>query len=77
MRVKEALQGHPESPRLWVDLIDVIIKELDFKSCHHEPCLYINPNYQGEKVFFLRKVDDFLISAKSADIVNKVINSIN
>ena len=39
MRVKKALQGHPESPRLWATLIDNIIIAIGFKPCHHEPCL--------------------------------------
>ena len=77
MRVKKALQGHPESPRLWTILIDKIIQDLGFKPCHHEPCLYVNTNYNGEKVYFLRQVDDFAISARTEAIANEVINKIN
>ena len=37
MRVKKALQGHLESPRLWAQLIDRIICKLHLKPCAHEP----------------------------------------
>ena len=77
MRVKKALQGHPESPRLWAKLIDKIIKTLGFQACHHEPCLYVNKNYKGEKLYFLRQVDDFSISAKTVTIANEIIEKIN
>ena len=33
MRVLKALQGHPESPRLWATLIDAIIQKLDLIPC--------------------------------------------
>ena len=74
MRVKKALQGHPESPRLSTTLIDKIIRDLGFFPCHHEPCLYVNPNYNGEKIYFLRQVDDFAISAttESLDVIDKI-----
>ena len=52
MQVKKALQGHPESPRLWATLIDGIIKKLGFRACQHEPFLYAHDNYKGNKVFF-------------------------
>ena len=53
--VQGALQGHPESPRLWAQLIDKIILKLNLKPCTHEPCLYYTDNYNntGKKVIFL------------------------
>ena len=77
MRVKKALQGHPESPRLWAILIDKIIQDLGFKPCAHEPCLYVNTKYNGEKVYFLRQVDDFAISARTESIAHEIITKIN
>ena len=77
MRVKKALQGHPESPRLWANLIDNITNDLGFLPCHHGPCLYYNPNYNGHKLFFIRQVDDFAISAPTTTIANSIIASIN
>ena len=39
--------------------------------------MYVNTNYNGEKVYFLRQVDDFAISARTEAIANEVINKIN
>ena len=77
MRVKKALQGHPESPRLWATLIDKIIREMGFRPCHHEPCLYVHNNYKNKKVFFLRQVDDFAVSTMDLSTANSVIEDIN
>ena len=39
VKVLKAIQGHPESPRLWAILINKIITDLGFHPCKHEPCL--------------------------------------
>ena len=50
---KRALQGHPEVPRLWTNLINGLIKnKLGFKATIHEPCLYSGV-YDGVNVLFL------------------------
>ena len=80
MRAKRALQGHPESPRLWAKLIDKIIKKLNLKACTHEPNLYYTSNYKGttdKKVLFLRQVDDFAISCQDEELCEQVISDIN
>jgi hypothetical protein len=39
--IQRALQGHPESPRLWHRHIhNILTKEEGFECCTHEPCLY-------------------------------------
>jgi hypothetical protein len=39
--IQRALQGHPESPRLWHQHIhNILIKDEGFECCTHEPCLY-------------------------------------
>ena len=76
MRVKKALQGHPESPRLWASLIDGIIKALGFLPCHHEPCVYTKVD-NGDVIYFLRQVDDFAVSAKTKVIAETIIENIN
>jgi deoxyuridine 5'-triphosphate nucleotidohydrolase len=77
--VKGALQGHPESPRLWAQLIDRIILELNLKPCTHEPCLYYTNNYNntGKTVLFLRQVDDFAVSVQDVETAKQVIEDIN
>ena len=77
LRVHKAIQGHPESPRLWAILINDIIAKLGFTPCKHEPCLYHHPNYKGHNVYFLRQVDDFAISALDPDIAHDIIAKID
>jgi hypothetical protein len=74
-----ALQGHPESPRLWAQLIDKIILELNITPCTHEPCLYYMNNYnnKGKRVLFLRQVDDFAVRVEDEETAKEVIEDIN
>ena len=75
--VQHALQGHPESPRLWSKLIDnVIQKHIGLKPTVHEPCLY-SGKYNNETVFLLRQVDDFAIAAKSQETAKEIIEHIS
>ena len=79
MRAKRALQGHPESPRLWAKLVDRIIRKLQLKPCTHEPNLYYTSNYKGttdKKVLLLRQVDDFAISCADEKLCEEVIADI-
>ena len=79
LRVKKALQGHPESPRLWAQLIDKIIKQLNLKACTHEPNLYYTDNYNGlgKTVLFMKQVDDFCVSCQDRETAKAVIRAIN
>ena len=75
--VNHALQGHPESPRLWAELIDSIIRtKVNLQPCKHEPCLY-SGEVDGKKVLFLRQVDDFAVACEDPNISNKVIDLIS
>ncbi len=67
--VLSAMQGHPESPRLWEKHANAILRELELTPTVHEPCLYLG-NVAGKRVIFKRQVDDFSIAApdkKTAD----------
>lgn len=77
MKVKHALQGHPESPRLWAKMIDEIIRtHVGLQPTSHEPRLY-EGEVEGEKVLFLRQVDDFAVACKNVSISKKVIDLIS
>jgi hypothetical protein len=58
VRVHNAIQGHPESPRLWEKHIDKILRQLGLTPTTHEPCLY-SGIFNGAKVLFVCQVDDF------------------
>ena len=75
--VRHALQGHPESPRLWAKHIDTIIqKYIGLKPTTHEPCLY-HGEYKGFEILFLRQVDDFAVASKNVQICHDIINDIS
>ena len=76
VRVHKAIQGHPESPRLWERHIDRILRDMGFQPTRHEPCLY-SGTVAGEIVLFLRQVDDFAVAAKSVDTCAQIIAHIN
>ena len=74
--VFKAMQGHPESPRLWEQHIDKIIRDIGFTPTTHEPCLY-SGIVQGQRVLFMRQVDDFAIAAPSESISNIVFDMLD
>ena len=61
VRVNQAIQGYPESPRLWQLHIDGILRKIGFTSTTHEPCIYVQ-HTPTESIYFLRQVDDFAIA---------------
>ena len=74
--ILSAMQGHPESPRLWEKHANAILRKLGLTPTIHEPCLYsgiINNN----RVLLKRQVDDFAIAApdaKTADVLLDLID---
>ena len=71
-----AMQGHPESPRLWEKHADAILRELGLTPTTHEPCLY-SGIIADRRVIFKRQVDDFAIASpdeKTADILLDLID---
>jgi hypothetical protein len=71
-----AMQGHPESPRLWEKHADSILRELGLTPTTHEPCLY-SGKIASNRIIFKRQVDDFAIAAsdeKTADILLDLID---
>ena len=78
VRVQHAIQGHPESPRLWQDFIDNILKELGFHQVTHEPCLYTKVDTQSqERIYLLRQVDDFAVACSNETTANKLWDDID
>jgi len=76
VRVHNAIQGHPESPRLWEKHIDTILKDLGLTPTTHEPCLY-SGHVQGKRVLFLRQVDDFAVASTDRKCAEQLIDDIN
>ena len=59
--VNNALQGHPESPRLWEQHIHrILVTYLHFKATIHEKCLYSRTHPETLALeLLLRQVDNF------------------
>jgi hypothetical protein len=74
--VQHALQGHPESPRLWEGHINAKLQEMGFKNSPHAPCLYYGL-YDEEEVLILRQVDDFSISSEHAITAKAIYDDIH
>ena len=73
VKVQHAIQGHPESPRLWQLFIDDILHQIGFRATTHEPCIYRLPDdVFGEEIFLLRQVDDFALGCDSEATAEKV-----
>ena len=61
--VHKALQGHPESSRLWALHMDKILRNtFNLKPTTHEGCLY-SGTYKNQDILFLRQVDDFAVAS--------------
>ena len=60
--ILSAMQGHPESPRLWEKHIDGILRKCGLTPTVHEPCLY-SGSIEGKRILFKRQVDDFAVAA--------------
>jgi hypothetical protein len=74
--VLSAMQGHPESLRLWEKHANAILRELGLTPTVHEPFLY-SGNVASKQVIFKRQVDDFAIAApdeKTVDILLDLID---
>ena len=74
--VLAAMQGHPEAPRLWEKHADAILRKCGLYPTTHEPCLY-SGLIEGERVLFMRQIDDFTVAAPSEHIANILFDMID
>jgi hypothetical protein len=50
--VLSAMQGHPESPRLWEKHANETLQEIRLTPTVHEPCLYLG-TINGQRILFM------------------------
>ena len=74
--VLAAMQGHPESPRLWEKHIDRILRDIGLVPTSHEPCLY-SGTIEGQRIIFKRQVDDFAVAAPNKRIADILFDEID
>ena len=71
-----ALQGHPESPRLWEEYINnILINKLNLRHTTHERNIYTG-TFQGHRILLLRQVDDIAVAAPTVDVARALITLI-
>ncbi|KAG7338168.1 reverse transcriptase RNA-dependent DNA polymerase [Nitzschia inconspicua] len=75
--VLHALQGHPESGRLWETYINKILSlpELSFRSTTHDRTIYSGV-FEGEPILLLRQVDDFALACRRESTAKAVYDFI-
>lgn len=75
--VQHALQGHPESGRLWETHIGEILAspEFGFVPTTHDRCIY-TAVVDGVRVLLLRQVDDFALAAPSEDVAKRIYDAL-
>jgi len=74
--ILSAMQGHPESPRLWEKHADSILQDIGMKPTIHEPCLY-SGIINGNRTLLKRQVDDFAIAAPDEQTANILLDLID
>ena len=73
---QHALQGHPESPRLWEQFINnILCDKLHLKSTTHERSIY-SGMFNGHRILVKRQVDDIAVAAPTIDIAKEIISII-
>ena len=74
--ILSAMQGHPESPRLWEKHADAILQELGLTPTVHEPCLYSGV-INGKRIIVKRQVDDFALAVLDERTANIMLDMID
>ena len=78
--VRKALQGHPESGRLWETHISGILKTIGFESTTHDKTIYRREYHHKdgskETIYMLRQVDDFALACKEEKTAIEIYDTI-
>ena len=74
--IKQALQGHPKSGKMWMKMIDnILINELDFRTSTHNRCIYLRER-DGKIQLLLHQVDGFMLKKTSEKAARDLLNNI-
>ncbi len=74
--ILSAMQGDPESPRLWVNHANTILCNISLTLTIHERCFYSDV-IAGKRVIFKQQVDDFAMAAPDEHMVNILFDMID
>ena len=73
--VLHALQGHPESGRLWEEHINPILESIGFRHTTHDRCIY-SAVIDDVPILLLRQVDDFSLASPTEEIAKRIYKTI-
>ena len=73
--IQHALQGHPESGKLWAEMINPILVNLGFVNSKVAPCFYCD-TFEGKLVMICRQVDNFKTAAAEKLTINAFFDAI-
>ena len=70
--VRHALQGHPESGKLWEKHINGLLlgSEFNLHTTTHDRTIY-HGSFEGSHILLLRQVDDFALACANEDIAKR------
>jgi hypothetical protein len=71
-RLKRALYGLKQSPRVWNQMFDKKLTSLGAHRLDAETCLYVFKGEKGEICYLVVYVDDLLLAASSRKYMNKI-----
>jgi hypothetical protein len=74
--VLSAMQGHPESPRLWEKHANRILRKIGLVPTIHKPCLY-SGIINGHHVLFLQQVDNFAIACAEESTATQFLDMLD
>lgn len=70
-KLKKALYGLRESPRVWYETFDCCVNKLGFVKSKYDNCLYVKRS-EKDTIYLLVFVDDLLICAKARREITKI-----
>jgi hypothetical protein len=74
--IQHSLQGHPESGKMWMRMIDqILIEDLGFTTTTHDRCIYTK-KVDRKTILMLRQVDDFMLGCTDESIPRNIYNII-
>jgi len=73
--VLRALQGHPETARLWEEHISATLNDIGFKNTRHEKNIYTG-QFCGKKVLLARQLNDFALGCHQESTAKSVYSNI-
>lgn len=74
--LEKALYGLKQAPRCWNLKIAIVLKKFNLKETNADKCVFVS-TYDDCKVYLALFVDDGIIAAKSADVIEKIISELS